>query len=102
MASRPIVSSILKLFVVAVFYQSIKEATTSPPPHDGRKLLVIMIDGFRWDYFKQFGTNNLSGFNRLRSAGVSAGELLPQFPSLSFVNYYSLMTGMTGFTECTL
>ena len=30
---------------------------------------------------------------RLKNEGVTTQELIPVFPSLSFVNYYSLMTG---------
>jgi len=54
----------------------------------------VLVDGFRWNYFDQFGSNELTGFSRLRSEGAIAERLLPEFPSLSYVNYYSLMTGL--------
>jgi predicted AlkP superfamily pyrophosphatase or phosphodiesterase len=63
------------------------------PVSGPNKLLVMLIDGFRWDYFDQFNPTELPGFNKLRQNGVSAGGITPAFPSLSIVNYYSLMTG---------
>jgi len=60
----------------------------------GNKVLIVTVDGFRWDYFSQFNVGELSGFDRLRSEGASAKRLLPEFPTLSFVNYYSLITGL--------
>jgi len=57
------------------------------------KLLLMLIDGFRWDYFDKFNETELPGFNKLRRSGVSAEGFVPTFPSLSLVNYYSIMTG---------
>jgi len=95
MACRPMLSLVVLTFLLASFCSTItnRVASATAAPHDGRKLLVIMLDGFRWNYFDKFGANDLTGFNRLRSAGVSAGELIPVFPSQSCINYYSLMTG---------
>ncbi|XP_076455734.1 glycerophosphocholine cholinephosphodiesterase ENPP6-like [Babylonia areolata] len=64
------------------------EATTSPP-----RLLLVLLDGFRFDYLNQSGLP-LPGFERLASEGVKAGRLVPDFPSLSIPNWYSLMTGL--------
>ena len=60
---------------------------------DPNKLLVLLVDGFRWDYFDSFQDDELPGFKRLRENGVKADYLQPTFPSYSFVNFYSLMTG---------
>jgi len=57
------------------------------------KLLLVLVDGFRWDYFDRFSDAELPGFSKLRRNGVAAESLVPVFPSLSFVNYYSIMTG---------
>ncbi|XP_076455613.1 glycerophosphocholine cholinephosphodiesterase ENPP6-like [Babylonia areolata] len=58
-----------------------------------QRLLVILLDGFRYDYLNQSGLP-LPGFARLAKEGVKAGGLQPDFPSLSYPNYYSLMTGL--------
>ena len=60
--------------------------------HD-KKLLVLLIDGFRWDYFNRFSDGELPGFDKLMKRGVKAQYLQSVFPSYSFVNFYSLMTG---------
>ncbi|XP_049610493.1 glycerophosphocholine cholinephosphodiesterase ENPP6 isoform X1 [Syngnathus scovelli] len=54
-------------------------------------LLVFLIDGFRYDYLDDL--NSLPGFKGLVSRGVKVDAMKPDFPSLSYPNYYSLMTG---------
>jgi ectonucleotide pyrophosphatase/phosphodiesterase family protein 6 len=76
-------------------------AAAAPPPvkDSANKLLVILVDGFRWNYFDKFGPNELPGFERIRQSGVAADAFIPVFPSLSFVNYYSIMTGLYAETH---
>ncbi|XP_062855841.1 glycerophosphocholine cholinephosphodiesterase ENPP6 isoform X2 [Trichomycterus rosablanca] len=57
----------------------------------GRKLLVFLIDGFRYDYIDDL--QNLPGFKEIVNNGVKVDYTTPDFPSLSYPNYYSLMTG---------
>lgn len=56
-----------------------------------RPLLVFLIDGFRYDYMDDL--RDLPGFRELVENGVKVDYLTPDFPSLSYPNYYSLMTG---------
>lgn len=56
-----------------------------------RKLLVFLIDGFRYDYIDDL--QNLGGFREIVENGVKVDYMTPDFPSLSYPNYYSLMTG---------
>ncbi|KAK0131290.1 Ectonucleotide pyrophosphatase/phosphodiesterase family member 6 [Merluccius polli] len=56
-----------------------------------RPLLVFLIDGFRYDYMDDL--NALPGFRQLVENGVKVDYVTPDFPSLSYPNYYSLMTG---------
>ncbi|KAM4554930.1 glycerophosphocholine cholinephosphodiesterase ENPP6 [Odontesthes bonariensis] len=56
-----------------------------------RPLLVFLIDGFRYDYMDDL--HALPGFRELVEDGVKVDYLTPDFPSLSYPNYYSLMTG---------
>nr|XP_020466931.1 ectonucleotide pyrophosphatase/phosphodiesterase family member 6 [Monopterus albus] len=56
-----------------------------------RPLLVFLIDGFRYDYMDDL--DKLPGFRELVDNGVKADYVTPDFPSLSYPNYYSLMTG---------
>src|SRR5690606_2611345 len=54
-------------------------------------LILISADGFRYDYADKFDSHNLK---RLREQGVYASQMAPSFPSLTFPNHYSIVTGM--------
>ncbi|KAL4228375.1 hypothetical protein ACF0H5_011423 [Mactra antiquata] len=57
------------------------------------KLLFLLVDGFRWDYFN-FPDITLNGFARLFKHGSRAEWLTPEFPTNSFPNYKTLETGL--------
>tara|TARA_R110002073_G_scaffold72537_1_gene177712 strand:+ start:747365 stop:748609 length:1245 start_codon:yes stop_codon:yes gene_type:complete len=54
-------------------------------------VLLISLDGFRWDYVERFKPPHLSNFIK---NGVRAESLIPSFPSKTFPNHYSIATGM--------
>lgn len=54
------------------------------------KVLMISFDGFRWDYLDHIATPN---FDRLVENGLRVKAMKPAFPSLTFTNHYSLVTG---------
>ena len=62
-------------------------------PEHRQKPYVVLIsfDGFRADYQDRF---ELPAFRRLARAGVRARGLVPVFPSLTFTNHYTLVTGL--------
>jgi predicted AlkP superfamily pyrophosphatase or phosphodiesterase len=55
-------------------------------------LLLISIDGFRPDYLDRDLTPTLA---RLAHEGVRAESMQPAFPSLTYPNHYTLVTGLT-------
>lgn len=55
-------------------------------------LILISIDGFRADYLGRGVTPNLKA---LADGGVHAERMLASFPSLTFPNHYTLVTGLT-------
>lgn len=63
----------------------------APQASAARPLLVFLLDGFRYDYIDQL--QELPGFQELVDRGVKVDYMTPDFPSLSYPNYYSLMTG---------
>jgi ectonucleotide pyrophosphatase/phosphodiesterase family protein 6 len=63
------------------------------PVSTRRKLLVFLLDGFRSDYISDEALKSLPGFQEIVSRGVKVDYLTPDFPSLSYPNYYTLMTG---------
>ena len=53
--------------------------------------LLISLDGFRADFLHRDITPTLSAFMR---EGVSPKYMLPSFPSLTFPNHFTLVTGL--------
>ncbi|KAA3618102.1 MAG: alkaline phosphatase family protein [Calditrichaeota bacterium] len=66
-------------------------AAKSAQPGSEQRLLLISFDGFRWDYFDKCATPN---FDRIIANGVKAKSLIPVFPSLTFPNHFSIVTGL--------
>lgn len=56
-----------------------------PPP-----VILISIDGFRWDYADHIATPNI---DRIVAEGFRVESMKPSFPSLTFPNHYTLVTG---------
>ena len=60
---------------------------TTPP------LILISLDAFRWDYCA-LHPEETPNLRRLMREGVSARGLIPVFPSNTFPNHYSIVTGL--------
>jgi predicted AlkP superfamily pyrophosphatase or phosphodiesterase len=60
--------------------------TARPDP-----LLLISIDGYRYDYLDRGLSPTLAALAR---DGVRADSMQPSFPSLTFPNHYTLVTGL--------
>ncbi|CAL8092393.1 unnamed protein product [Orchesella dallaii] len=58
-----------------------------------QKLLIIMLDGFRWDYYDR-QKEELPGFSEFLSKGVQAQWLEPSFPSNSYACWTTISTGV--------
>jgi predicted AlkP superfamily pyrophosphatase or phosphodiesterase len=55
-------------------------------------VVLVSLDGFRWDYAKTYGATHLLALGK---HGVWAPEgMLPSFPSLTFPNHYTIVTGL--------
>ncbi len=55
-------------------------------------VVLVSLDGFRWDYAKRDAAAHLLALGR---KGVWAPEgMLPSFPSLTFPNHYTIVTGL--------
>lgn len=68
-----------------------------PPPveeaedeQDGRSLILVSLDGFRWDYLDRAETPNLDRI----ATGVRAESFQPPFPSYTFPSHYTIVTGL--------
>src|SRR6188474_778998 len=54
-------------------------------------VLLVSFDGFRADYLDRF---ELPNFRRVMARGARARGMHPVFPTITFPNHYSLVTGL--------
>ena len=55
-------------------------------------VVLVSLDGFRFDYAQRYGAKHLLA---LAARGASAPDgMIPAFPSLTFPNHYSIVTGL--------
>jgi predicted AlkP superfamily pyrophosphatase or phosphodiesterase len=62
--------------------------STAPP---ASTVIMLSLDGWRWDYHTKA---TLPSLQRLIASGVRTEELVPGFPSKTFPNHYSIVTGL--------
>jgi len=76
------------LFIIIIF-----TAQLFATDHSEKKpyVVLISIDGFRWDYLDRGLTPSLQA---LADEGVRALSLQPAFPSITFPNHYTIATGL--------
>jgi predicted AlkP superfamily pyrophosphatase or phosphodiesterase len=55
-------------------------------------VVLVSLDGFRYDYGHEYGTPNLDAMAR-EGASTPTG-MLPSYPSVTFPNHYTLVTGL--------
>ncbi|MEO7121067.1 MAG: ectonucleotide pyrophosphatase/phosphodiesterase [Ginsengibacter sp.] len=63
----------------------------SASQEDKPYVILISADGFRYDLADKYQAKNLLS---LRQEGVEAAYMRPAFPSLTFPNHYSIVTGL--------
>lgn len=61
-----------------------------------KKVILILADGVRYDYVKD---KSLTGFSRMAKNGVKAEYVQPIFPSNSYPNWYTIVTGKFYLTQ---
>ncbi len=54
-------------------------------------LIVLSLDGFRWDYSDSVATPN---FDKIAQIGVKAKSMQASFPTKTFPNHYAMATGL--------
>ncbi len=77
----------LSILCLTVLLSACQSPFNKPDPY----VVMLSLDGFRWDYPDRFETPNL---DRLAASGVKAEGLIPCFPTKTFPNHYSIVTGL--------
>lgn len=85
----PVSVRCLSLLLVLVAAGCTGPAPRRAPPVD--PVILISIDGFRADYLDRGLTPTLAA---LAANGVRAEALKPSFPTLTFPNHYTIVTGL--------
>jgi predicted AlkP superfamily pyrophosphatase or phosphodiesterase len=75
----------LGLLLVIVLNSGVAQKTDLP------YVILVSFDGFRSDYVERF---NLPNFKKFIAEGAAADGMLPSFPSKTFPNHYTLVTGL--------
>ena len=77
----------IRIALFSFFFISISIFAQIQKPY----VILVSFDGFRWDYLNRGLSPNLEF---IRQNGVSALSLRPSFPSKTFPNHQSIITGM--------
>lgn len=77
-----------KVFVIFILSAMIASCAS---PEKENYLVILSMDGFRWDYPNMTDTPNLDSIAKI---GVQAEAILSAFPSKTFPNHYTMATGL--------
>jgi len=55
-------------------------------------VVLVSLDGFRWDYAKKYGATNLLALGK--QGAWAPNGMIPSYPSLTFPNHYAIVTGL--------
>ncbi|MDP1859425.1 MAG: ectonucleotide pyrophosphatase/phosphodiesterase [Gemmatimonadaceae bacterium] len=80
----------LLVFAATACVHAPRGSTAATPPSD-RIVLLVSLDGFRADYINRPGAVRL---RQLAASGVRAERMVPAFPSKTFPNHYTIVTGL--------
>lgn len=84
------VAVLLILFAIGLIVGLVVAYYKQKPDYEPT-VILISIDGFRFDYLDRGHTPNLS---LLAKEGVRASNMAPIFPSKTFPNHYTIVTGL--------
>ena len=70
----------------------VESEPNSPAAQKAHYVVLVSLDGLRWDYARHDGAVNLLALGK---KGVWAPQgMLPSFPSLTFPNHFTIVTGL--------
>lgn len=81
-----LISLVLCLLISITFWGCV-----SDPQNEKQYVVMLSMDGFRWDYAGRVQTPYL---DQIANNGVKAEYVIPAFPTKTFPNHYSMATGL--------
>ena len=88
--TRPFRAIVCALLLAAATTSVLTARLRQTAPAAAPIVILVSIDGFRWDYIEKFAT---PAIRQLAQTGVRAEGLIPIFPSKTFPNHYTIVTG---------
>ncbi|MCQ8878249.1 ectonucleotide pyrophosphatase/phosphodiesterase [Pseudoalteromonas shioyasakiensis] len=80
----------MKFFIYLLLAVScISKANASEPSQN--TVVLISLDGFRWDYIEKHGAKNIA---KIAQQGVRGLKMRPVYPTKTFPNHLSIITGL--------
>eukprot|EP00741_Cyanophora_paradoxa_P014498 tig00020801_g13982.t1 len=71
---------------LAGYFKPLKSISRTP-------LILVSLDGFRWDYLEKYHEES-SNLRSIARRGFRASKFVPVFPSKTFPNHYTIVTGL--------
>lgn len=87
MRTKVFILSVLLIISSACTLKHENNAANNDKPY----VVILSMDGFRWDYPEKANTPNL---DCIEKTGVRADACIPCFPTKTFPNHYSMATGL--------
>ncbi len=88
---KTIIFLLIGFAIIVLIQDFISQKRKSAHSKPGNYLVVLSLDGFRWDYQEKAHTPWLDSITK---HGVKAEGLQPAFPSKTFPNHYTIATGL--------
>src|SRR5690606_38112704 len=82
---------LVAVLVYAILFLSGCANAQERRPEQSQTIILISIDGFRADYFELHEPPTI---NRLAAEGTRAKWMLPAYPTKTFPNHYTIVTGL--------
>ena len=84
-------SSSIDKYTIDTTQQVISGRQNNPIQIEKPYVILISADGFRNDFFEKYEAINLQALSK---KGVRANYMIPSYPSVTFPNHYSIVTGL--------
>jgi alkaline phosphatase D len=82
---------LLGFVIISFAFVKEKQVLESTNQKNNTFVVILSMDGFRWDYPEKANTPNLDYIEKI---GVRADASIPCFPTKTFPNHYSMATGL--------
>lgn len=89
--NRQVLFSILLVMILQVLFPALVQAQQTDQPGEPPLLLLIGIDGLKWDIIDRHPAPALQS---IVQQGVRVESLVPVMPSKTFPNFYAIATGL--------